>query len=328
MLTEKENFIRILDGEMPEFIPTYDRMGWGVNGNPFRPTEKTPEGYDIDEYGMVHKGNPESMGGVMPVPGRILLDDITRWRDVIHTPDVDSVDWEKFSKEALAKHDPNNPISMGCGDYFLKLMNFMGVAEGLIALMEEPEECYAMMEYLADFYVAKLKKMIYYYKPDVLALADDIAAGERPFIRVETYRELVKPHHKRIADLALDAGMRVTMHCCGKCDMFIDDWLDMGVSMWEPAQVTNDLVGVKKKYGRKMAICGGWDNTGPISMPGVSDEELREALMKYTDTFAPDGGFVYMAHVAEGFGEEEYAHKMEICNDVYKNYARNWYQTH
>lgn len=328
MITEKENFLKILHGEMPEFLPEYDRMGWGVNGNPFRNPEKTPEGYTIDEYGMRHMSNPMAMGGVMPVPGFVLLDDITKWRDVIHTPDVESIDWEKFAAEQLAKHDPTKPISMGCGDYFLKLLNFMTVTEGLIALTEEPEESYAMMEYLSDFYVAKLKKYIQYFKPDVLALADDIAAGAMPFISVPTYRELVRPHHERLTDIAKDAGMAITMHCCGKCEMFIDDWLEMGVTMWEPAQVTNDLVGVKKKYGRKLAICGGWDNTGKISMPETSDEELRAALIEYVDTFAPGGGFVYMTGVAEGFGQEEYDRKTAICRDVYENYARGWYQTH
>lgn len=329
MITEKENYLRILRGEMPEFLPKFNMFEWSMFANPFRKKEKTPEGYDIDEYGMVHKGNPESMGGVMPVPGVVLLDDITKWRDVIHTPDVESVDWEKFSKECLSKKDTvNNPVIMGCGDYFLKLVNFMSFTEGLIALVEEPEECYALMEYLSDYYVAMLKKFIYYFKPDVLSLADDIAADQMPFIDLETYRTLVKPHHKRLADIARDNDMPITMHCCGKSEIFIDDWLDMGVSAWEPAQVSNDLINIKKKYGRRLALCGCWDNTGPISMPGTTDEQLREALINYVDTFAPNGGFVYCALVASGFGEEEHDRKTKICNDVYVDYARDWYSTH
>lgn len=329
LITEKENYLRLLSGEMPEFLPYYDMMGWSLFANPFRKKEKTPEGYDIDEYGMVHKTNESSMGGVMPVPGRILLDDITKWRDVIHTPDVESIDWEKFSAERLKDFDrENKPLCMGCGDYFLKLVNFMSFTEGLVALLEEPEECYALLEYISDYYAALQKKYLYWFKPDVFTMADDIAADQMPFIDLDTYRSIILPHHKRLAVVAKDAGLPISMHCCGKCEIFIDDWLEMGVNAWEPAQVANDLLGIKAKYGRKLAIMGGWDNTGKVSMPETSDEELRAALMQYVDTFAPGGGFAYLAMVATGFGQEEFDRKMAICKDVYETYGKTWYQTH
>lgn len=329
MITEKENYMRIMHGEMPEFLPTYDFMGWTLGGNPFRSNKKTPEGYEIDEYGMVHKTNENSMGGVMPVPGHILLDDITRWRDVIHTPDVDSIDWEKFSAEKLAKFDhEHNPLIMGTGDFFIKLVNFMSFTEGLVALMEEPEECFEMMEYLSEYYCGLLKKYLVYFKPDVLSLADDIAADAMPFIDLKTYRDLIKPHHMHLVDIAKDAGISMQMHCCGKCDIFVDDWVEMGVSAWGPAQVKNDLLGIKAKYGRKMAFIGAWDGTGPVSMPETNDEQFRDALVNYVDTFAPGGGFVYFAMPATGFGEEEYERKKRIIREVYDDYGRNWYQNH
>jgi len=328
MLTEKENFLRLLRGEMPEFLPRYDLMHWNVFGSPYK-NEVTPEGIEIDEFGLKHKTSPESMGGFMPLPGFVLLDDITKWRDIIKTPDTSKFEWEAWCKEQLKDKDTvNNPVSVMIGDYFMKIVNFMSVTEGLIALYEEPEECYALCEYLSDYYVEVLKNEIYYFKPDVLHLADDVAAGQMPFIDLETYRKVIKPHHKRLADIALDNGMLISMHCCGKCEMFLDDFIDLGVTAWEPAQVSNDLLAIKKKYGPKLAIMGGWDNTGPISMPETSDEELRDALVHYVDTFAPGGGFADHASVATGFGEEEYKRKMAICDEVYNTYARDWYKNH
>ena len=29
-LTEKENLLRVLNGEMPEYLPNYDFFGWGA----------------------------------------------------------------------------------------------------------------------------------------------------------------------------------------------------------------------------------------------------------------------------------------------------------
>ncbi len=327
MISEKQNFLMLMRGEIPEFVPKYDMMGWRMGGNPFR-GKKTPEGYEVDEYGMKHKPTEDGSGGALPVPGEVLLDDITRWRDVIKTPDVESIDWEKYAKEQIAKKDiVNNPVIMGCGDFFLKIVNFMSFTEGLIALIEEPEECYALMEYLADYYEAMLKKYLVYFKPEILSLADDVAAQNMPFIDLKTYQTLVKPHHKRLADIARDNDMPILMHCCGTCDIFMDDWIDMGVSAWEPAQAMNDLMGIKKKYGRKLAIMGGWDNTGPISIEST-DEELTAALKEYVDKLAPDGGFAYFAHVAT-CGDPAYTERRnKICDDFYVNYARDWYANH
>ena len=326
MITQKENYLMLLNGQIPAFLPKYEMMKWGCHANPFGGGE-TEDGFRIDEFGLIHEPTKDGTGGAMPKPGFVLLDDITRWRDVIKTPDVESVDWEKFAKEALKEHDPNDPLVMGCGDFFIKLVNFMTFTEGLCALVEEPEECYAMMEHLADYYVAKLHKYIKYFKPDVLSLADDVAADAMPFIDLETYQKLIKPHHKRLADIALENNMKISMHCCGSCEIFMDDWVDMGVNAWEPAQAGNDFVGIKKKYNNKLAIMGGWDNTGPVSLY-TSDAELRDALVEYVDTLAPGGGFAYMAMVAEGKDEEANKRRNAICQEVYENYAKDWYKNH
>jgi hypothetical protein len=143
----------------------------------------------------------------------------------------------------------------------------MSFSEALIVLLEEPEECCALMEYLCDYHVELFKKQIRYLKPDILALSDDISSDRSPFISLDIYRRIIKPHHKRLADIALDNNMCVMMHCCGNAEPFLDDFVDIGVSGWEPAQAGNDFPTIKKKFGRKLAIMGGWDNTGRFARP-------------------------------------------------------------
>jgi hypothetical protein len=46
----------------------------------------------------------------------------------------------------------------------------------------------------------------------------------------------------------------IDRHDCGKSEQFIDDWLEIGVSAWNPVQVTNDCVGIKKKYGNRLRL--------------------------------------------------------------------------
>ena len=170
--------------------------------------------------------------------------------------------------------------------------------------------------------------MLKHYNPDCYCILDDTAAAKFPFISVDMYQRLVKPFHKAVADLALNHGLKISMHCCGKCESFIDDWIDIGVSAWEPAQAANDLIGIKQKYGRKMAIMGGWDNLNHASQPDASEEELVEELKKYVDTFAPNGGFAFNASVQGDHTSEDFKKRMEVVNRVYEEYAKPWYKNH
>lgn len=329
MISEKENYKMLLRGEVPEFIPRYRMMEWMVMPSLFMDL-KSPDGYKMDEFGVELTTTSASMGAHMPVPGRVLLKDIRKWRDVIKSPDISDVDWAALAEKDLAKKDPaNNPVVISAGGYFMTLMNFMTFTEGLCAMYEEPEEVYALFEYLSEYYLEKQRALTKYYNPDVYCIADDTAAWQFPFISEKMYRELVYPFHRKHAEMALDDGLFVTMHDCGKCETFIDDWVEMGVSAWEPAQVSNDLVAIKKKYGRRLAIMGGWDNTGRISFADqVTDEELREALYRYVDTLAPNAGFAFLAMMNGSQEDEEVKRKSAIIEDVYQNYAKSYYKTH
>ena len=74
-LSEKENLMRMFDGEIPEYLPKYDFFGWGA-GLPMQTGKVSDAGYPIDEFGVEMATTEASMGGFMPAPGRIFLADI------------------------------------------------------------------------------------------------------------------------------------------------------------------------------------------------------------------------------------------------------------
>ena len=69
--------------------------------------------------------------------------------------------------------------------------------------------------------------------------------------------------------------------------------VDIGVNVWDPAQVENDLVAMKQKYGSKLAINGGFEFRMPSTWPVVDEEEVREEVRKTFDRLAPNGGFIF-----------------------------------
>ena len=179
--------------------------------------------------------------------------------------------------------------------YFQNLMAFMGFNNGLMAMFEEPEEVKALFDYMCDFYCRVTEAAIDIIKPDVYMVLDDSAAWAAPFISDDMYREMVLPYHKKQIQYAIDRGIPVSMHDCGKCETLVKDWIDAGISMWDPAQICNDLKKVKREYGDKIVIAGGWDPTGRLLDDDVTEEEIRESVKSVYDDLAYDGNYAFLA---------------------------------
>ncbi|GHU08942.1 hypothetical protein FACS1894151_05750 [Spirochaetia bacterium] len=337
-MTEKENFMRVIRGEVPAWVPRFTfgpdpfathplaaaqvRPGF-LNGS------RTPRG-GVDIFGVEYVATAEMGGATLPAPGKFILEDIRKWRDVIKVPDISGIDWEAMAKkdmEALGVDRNQTAVILGTHvGYFQHLMNFMGFTEGLCAMSEEPEEVIALMEYLSDFYVAVSKKAVEYYKPDILTLTDDTATATNPFISPKLFREEIKPYHARLAQTGTDAGLPIMMHNCGRCEDFIPDWLDYNVSSWNPAQVINDLDGIKKKYGNNLVLIGCWDSSGPVGWSDAPEEVVRKAVRDTIDRYATGGGFIFLGSVYGPIGDKATDDKRRWMTTEYEAYREKPYK--
>ena len=331
MISTKENYLMMLRGEIPEYVPSYfdPNMSVMVSENKFGTPIYAPDGPVYSPWGVKFIGSHDNNDGAIPEPNNFILTDITKWRDVIKNPDLSHVDWEHEIGQVVKDIDRNVQIvTFGGADYFQTLISFMGFTEGLIAMFEEPEEVYAMMDYISEHNMYVMEQQIRYGKPDIFMIADDCAAARAPFFSPDMYKRLIKPFHKKHADLANENGVMLEKHDCGRCEDFIDDWIEMGIRGWNPAQTTNDLKGIKKKYLGKLALSGCWDNQGRISRPETSDEELQEALYEYADTFVPGGGFTFLAMVSGDREDERIIRKNKLIKDFYFDYVHDYYKKH
>ena len=326
-MNAKENYLMILRGEIPEYVPSMFEPRSGRFTEEWLTPVYAPDGPVVTKLGVTYVGSPDLNNGAMPKPGVIVLDDITKWRDKVHAPDTTHVDWEHYYKEKIKDIDRSkNYIPVTGGDYFLTLISLMGFENAMLALYEEPEEVKALLEYISEFYLAVLKEQIRWIKPEVMSIMDDDAALRAPFFSVDMYREFFKPYQQKHCDLAAENGILMERHDCGRSEQFVGDWVEMGIRCWNPAQTTNDLVSIKQRFGRKMAICGGWDSMKWAACE--DEEEYRAALKEYVDTFAPDGGFVFAAMAGGSPDAPGAKMRQDAVNDVYQNYARDYYRTH
>jgi len=288
-----------------------------------------PNGPIVTSLGVEYIGSEGINNGAMPTPGKIILPDITNWDKYIHVPDLSDRNWEMYYKAQEERFDRNNRLlSVGGGDYFLTAVSFMGFEDTLLAMYEEPDALIELLEYVSDFYLEVLKKQIYYLKPDILSLMDDDSAYHAPFFSLEMYRKIYKPFHKKHFDLALENGMMLERHDCGKCEIFIEDWVEMGVRGWNPAQPMNDLKGIKERFKGKLAINGGWDSQGVLGSPLVDIQLLKDSLAEYVDTLAPGGGFAFGARVGGDPTDPASIERNQIIKDFYFDYVKDYYKNH
>jgi hypothetical protein len=324
MLNERENFLRALSGEIPEYVPQYSIL-WGARPSIFMGSRVMGVGKDIFGVEWVSEGS--AIKAALPKPGSFLLDDIRKWRDVIHFPDFSGVDWESMARKDLANYDPNLPRSGGTAvqGFFQAIMDFMGFTEGLIACVEEPEEVKALVNYLCDCYLSLADPFLQYYKPDFIMYADDIAAERNPFVSLDTFHDIFEPVWRRYITYFKDRGYLAVHHNCGHFEQFVDDIVDMGYNAWDPAQIaSNDLVGIKKKYGGKLMLMGCLDPLPLLPQHNPTEAQCRAAMKETMDTFAPGGGFAFLPDLldAHPFTPEVIA----WVKDEYEKQKFNYYK--
>ena len=296
-LSEKENYLRMMNGEIPEYVPRSLWMKCSVRPSAFsRPTDP-----GVLEFSDVFFGIPmvmEPNSGPIPKPNDFMLEDIRKWRDVIKRPKImDEIDWEVVSKRDLDSRDPEL-LKVGGGSvgngYFMILTYFMGFTNALIACMEEPEEVKALLNFILDLNIELGKKYLYWYKPDMYVMGDDIAHERAPFVSEEVFLDIFEPMWRQNVALYKEAGIPAEHHNCGAFWPFVKYIVDMGFNSWNPAQPTyNDLPAIKREYGRKLAIVGAFENNGMVSWPQTTEEQIRAEVRRAMDEMAPGGGFAF-----------------------------------
>jgi len=328
-LTEKENYLRMMNGEIPEYVPRSLWMQCGVRPSGFM---RTPAP-GVLEFKDAFFGIPmlmEPNSGPIPKPNEYVLEDVTKWRDVIKRPKImDEVDWEAMSKKDLENRDPAL-LKVGGGSvgngYFMILTYLMGFNNALLACAEEPEEVKELLHFILELNTELAKEYLYWYKPDVYSMGDDIAHERAPFVSEDTFLDIFEPMWRATVAVYKEAGLPAEHHNCGAFWPFVKYIVDMGFNAWNPAQPRfNDLPAIKKEYGRKLVICGAFENNGMVSWPQTTQEEIRADVRRIMDEMAPGGGFAFGGGVLGHPEDPMVIERNAWISDEYEKNKFNYY---
>lgn len=290
MMTGREAVLAVLNHETADFMPSYftNVVFCGGSREDF---ENGPSGGGLDGFGVKWHSSDTGGGQSVPEANWIVLDDVTKWRDVVQFPDLDAYDWEGEAARQKANYDPVNQILEyhAWNSQFLRVTHLMGFENGLCAFAEEPEACRDLMEAITDYKIRLIERAAHYFKPDSFVNYDDVATSRNLFLSRKTYQELVKPCHKRMNDAAKAYGMLPQQHCCGYCEDLIEDFIEEGSVGWQSAQPCNDICRIIETYGDRITVMGGYDTQGLAGMYTATGEQIRNEVTRCMEEYGKYG---------------------------------------
>lgn len=124
----------------------------------------------------------------------------------------------------------------------------------------------------------------------------DFGTQHAPFMNLETFRELYKPYYTRMNDwVHKNTNWKTYYHSCGAISTFLDDFVEMGVDIINPVQLSAtgmDAKMLKSKYGDKLTFWGGGIDTQHM-LPNGTPEEIKAQVKERLNILAPGGGYIF-----------------------------------
>jgi uroporphyrinogen decarboxylase len=161
-----------------------------------------------------------------------------------------------------------------------------GMENIFMDMLLHPDFTEALFQRLTDFYVGVYQdymqavgdyiQMVIYY--------EDLSGQDGPLISPDLYRKFIKPGHRRIFKAIKEyTRAKICVHTCGSVYAFLDDYVDLGVEVINPVQISAkdmDPKLLKQNYGSALSFQGGIDTQRflPRATPLEVEEEVRRLM--------------------------------------------------
>jgi uroporphyrinogen decarboxylase len=129
-----------------------------------------------------------------------------------------------------------------------------------------------------------------------VCMAADLGTQKGPFISRPKYEQLSAPYLKEFCRFVhKNSDMKVFMHSCGSIKPIIPVYIDCGVDILNPVQVSADNMDpsdLKKEFGEKIVFWGGGCNTQEVLNKGTK-EDVKKNVKQLVNILKPGSGFVF-----------------------------------
>ncbi len=283
--------------------------------------------YEIDASGKSYlrpQGNENYAPSYVMPEGGYFFDAINRspgfdednltpaedFKDDFNPISDEDADW--YAENAKLLRDTTDKAIFGCfgmggigdpsgipGGHVLEPKGIRTYQDWCMAQLLYPEYIHAVFEMQTE---NALKSLEIYHQAvgdniDAINISGtDFGTQVGPIMSLDTFRELYKPYYKRMNDWVHEhTNWKTHFHCCGAMKVFIEDFIDMGVDILNPVQLSAvgmDMHELKEKYGSRITFWGGGVDTQGL-LPTGTPEEVKAQVKERLDVLARGGGYVF-----------------------------------
>jgi len=259
--------------------------------------ETLPDGSSKDEWGLIRIKPPNGNYFMthFPLSGERTIKDIEEY------PWPDPDDEERFrglkDEAAFLRRSTDYALITMFPRPFVSLSQFLrGYTDWFTDLILNRELIETMMEKILTLCLAIGKRLLEEVGEyvDLVFVHDDLATAESLMMSPQLYREIVKPRHKRIFDLIKNMTQaKVIYHCDGAIYPLVGDFIEIGVDVLNPVQVSAkgvDTDKLKQEFGDRLSFWGGIDTSSVL--PRGTIEEVKNEVQKRIEHLGKGGGYV------------------------------------
>lgn len=136
---------------------------------------------------------------------------------------------------------------------------------------------------------------------DIIRLGDDVSTQRGPMMSPQIYARFLKPKYKKIIEAAREINPDILffLHCDGKVEDFVSDFVDVGIDILNPIQPEcNDLDKLFSIYGDRISFWGGIGTQS--TMPFGTPDEVKEKVIEVQNQLGQNGGLLLApTHILE-----------------------------
>ena len=154
------------------------------------------------------------------------------------------------------------PLSFGGKGFYWMPRDILGDERLCLWYYEEPETVHDILTTYTELLCALAEEVTAKVQVDSVHFGEDMAYRGGSMIGPNIFREFILPCYLRIFDIFRSGGTRLfSVDTDGLVDGLIPLFLEAGVNVIGPMEVRagNDLISLRRQYGRRIAFTGGLD---------------------------------------------------------------------
>jgi len=254
----------------------------------------------IDEFGIKRKGLKEGS-----VKGMSLSMD-----QILENPVKDRNSWYKWKKRFIGNYGKRYPLNweekaeeLKKRDYILFapglaqvsfygfLRNLMGTEGASYIFYDDPKLVEEIFDFLTDYFMEILRKILKKVEIDWFMYWEDMSYKNGPLISPKMVKKYMVPRYKKINELLNSFGINtIFLDTDGNLEELLPLFIESGINGTQPIEVNagNDVVKLRKKYGRDLLMFGGIDK---LTL-SKGKREIREEVYNKIAPIIDKGGYI------------------------------------